>query len=374
MKFVVSSSTFSARLQAISRVIGGKPAQPILDNILLVAKEDILYATASDKETTMKAKIDLEQLESEGSITIPAKLLLDILKEFPEQPLTFDINPSTNEVKIVSDKGEFTVPGESAEDYPLQAGLDESAIELRTECGTLLEGITRTVFATANDDLRPVMNCVLIEMGADNFTFVASDAHKLVRYKRFDAKTDGEQYSLILPKKPSQLLKNILPKDDSELKIRFNEKMACFEFGDYKMVCTLVEGRFPNYNSVIPQNNPKKVIIEKKELYNSLRRVSVMANQASNLVKFDLSNGMMVVSAQDVDYAMSGHETVTCQYDGEAISIGFKAPFVQEILSNLNSEYLVLELSDPSRPGLFLPYENDNESEDLLMLLMPMMI
>ena len=174
---------------------------------------------------------------------------------------------------------------------------------IATNCGMLLEGITRTVFATANDDLRPVMNCILMEMGPENFTFVASDAHKLVRYKRFDAKTDGDQFALILPKKPSLLLKNILPKDDSELRLQFNEKMACFTFGNYKMVCTLVEGRFPNYNSVIPQNNPKKIIIEKKELYNSLRRVSVMANQASNLVKFDLSNGTIVISAQDVDYA-----------------------------------------------------------------------
>ena len=238
----------------------------------------------------------------------------------------------------------------------------------------LLEGITRTVFATANDDLRPVMNCILMEMGPENFTFVASDAHKLVRYKRFDAKTDGDQFALILPKKPSLLLKNILPKDDSELRLQFNEKMACFTFGNYKMVCTLVEGRFPNYNSVIPQNNPKKIIIEKKELYNSLRRVSVMANQASNLVKFDLSNGTIVISAQDVDYAMSGHETITCQYEGEEMAIGFKSPFVQEILSNLNTESLVLELSDPSRPGLFLPFESDSENEDLLMLLMPMMV
>ena len=165
MKFVVSSSSFLMRLQAVSKVISGKPAQPILDNILLVAKDDTLYATASDKETTMEAKIELDNLETPGSITIPAKLLLDILKEFPEQPLTFDINTGTNEVKIISDKGEFSVPGESAEDYPVQSGMDESVNTIATNCGMLLEGITRTVFATANDDLRPVMNCILMEMG-----------------------------------------------------------------------------------------------------------------------------------------------------------------------------------------------------------------
>ena len=294
MKFLVSSSRFLMRLQAVSKVISGKPAQPILDNILLVAKDDTLYATASDKETTMEAKIELDNLETPGSITIPAKLLLDILKEFPEQPLTFDINTGTNEVKIISDKGEFSVPGESAEDYPVQSGMDESVNTIATNCGMLLEGITRTVFATANDDLRPVMNCILMEMGPENFTFVASDAHKLVRYKRFDAKTDGDQFALILPKKPSLLLKNILPKDDSELRLQFNEKMACFTFGNYKMVCTLVEGRFPNYNSVIPQNNPKKIIIEKNAQSISMTKILGYSDREISSL-YLLSTTIMVV-------------------------------------------------------------------------------
>ncbi|MFR7878263.1 MAG: DNA polymerase III subunit beta [Butyricimonas paravirosa] len=318
----------------------------------------------------MEAKIELDNLIL-GKYHDPGEVVLDILKEFPEQPLTFDINTGTNEVKIISIRESF--PCRERESRIIRYNPEWTSVNtIATNCGMLL-GITRTVFATANDDLRPVMNCILMEMDR-RISFVASDAHKLVRYKRFDAKTDGDQFALILPKKPSLLLKNILPKDDSELRLQFNEKMACFTFGNYKMVCTLVEGRFPNYNSVIPQNNPKKIIIEKKELYNSLRRVSVMANQASNLVKFDLSNGTIVISAQDVDYAMSGHETITCQYEGEEMAIGFKSPFVQEILSNLNTESLVLELSDPSRPGLFLPFESDNENEDLLMLLMPMMV
>lgn len=374
MKFVVSSNAMLTRLQAVSKVIGGKSVQPILDNILLVAANGVLYATASDKETTMEAKIELDNLEEEGKMTIPAKILLDMLKEFPEQPLTFDINESTNEVKIISEKGEFSVRGESAEDYPMPGVPEGESTSFTTKCGLMLDGIVKSIFATANDDLRPVMNCILIEMNEDNFTFVASDAHKLVRYKRFDAKSESGQHSLILPKKPALMLKNILPKDDAALEISFNEKMACFVFGDYKMTSTLVEGRFPNYNSVIPQNNPKKVIIEKKELYNSLRRVSVMANQASNLVKFDLVGGKLTISAQDVDYSMSGHETLTCQYEGDEIAIGFKSPFVLEILSNIESENVVLELSDPTRPGLFLPFENEDNDEDLLMLLMPMMV
>ena len=238
MKFIVSSSTLLTRLQAVSKVIGGKSVLPILDNILLVATDGVLYATASDKETTMQAKVALESLEEEGKITIPAKLLLDILKEFPEQPLTFEINSSTHEVRIISEKGEFSVPGESADDYPIQVALTEESNGLTTTCGLMFDGIAKTIFATANDELRPVMNCILIEMYEENFTFVASDAHKLVRYKRFDARSESGQYALILPKKPALMLKNILPKDDSELKLTFNDKMACFVFGDYKMTST----------------------------------------------------------------------------------------------------------------------------------------
>ena len=374
MKFIVSSNILSNRLQAVSKVISGKPVQPILNNILLVASEGMLYAMASDKETTMEAKIELDSLEEEGKITIPAKILLDILKEFPEQPLTFDINISTNEVKIISEKGEFSVAGENADDYPIQTALSDDRTEMTSKCGLMLDGISKTIFATASDVLRPVMNCILIEMNEDNFTFVASDAHKLVRYKRFDAKSETGQFTLILPKKPAIMLKNILPKDESELRFSFNDKMACFIFGDYKMTSTLVEGRFPNYNSVIPKDNPKKVIIDKKELNDALRRVSVMANQASNLVKFEITDGKIVVSAQDVDYSMSGHEALTCQYEGEEIAIGLKSPFVLEILSNIETANIVLEMSVPTRPSLFLPFESEDSNGDLLMLLMPMMV
>lgn len=374
MKFVVSSSTMLTRLQAISKVIGGKSVQPILDNILLVAQDNMLYATASDKETTMEAKIELESLDEEGKITIPAKLLLDILKEFSEQPLTFDINTFSNEVKIITERGEFSVPGEPADDYPMLMSMENPKAEISLTCGLFLEGIEKTLFATANDDLRPVMNCILVEMSENNFTFVASDAHKLVRYKRFDAKCEDGQYALMVPKKPAVMLKNILPKDDAELIISFNDKSASFIFGNYKMISTLIEGNFPNYNAVIPQNNPKKIIVDKKELYNALRRVSVMANKASNLVKLDMTEGRMEISAQDVDYSMSGHETIFCQYNGEPMAIGFKSPFIQEILSNVESENVIIELADPTRPGLFIPFENSSENEELLMLLMPMMV
>jgi DNA polymerase-3 subunit beta len=372
MKFIISSSTFLSGLQAVSRVLGGRPAQPILNNILLVASEGALYVTASDKEITLEARVELENLIEEGSIAVPPKLI-DMLKEFPEQPLTFEINETM--VKIVSANGEFSMQGENAEDFPRPAQLNEGTVSLATRCGTVLDGISRTLFATANDELRPVMNCVLVEMNPDNFTFVASDAHKLVRYKRFDAHSaDGETRALMLPKKPALHLKNLLTREDSELNIEFNDKMARFTFRNFKMVCTLVEGRFPNYNSVIPQSSAKRIIVEKKELYSSLRRVSVLANQASNLVKFDLSAGMLEVSGQDVDYSTSGHETISCQYDGETMTVGFKSSFVLEFLNNLSTDSLVIELSDPVRPGIFLPFESEEKDEDLLMLLMPMMV
>lgn len=374
MKFVVSSSTMLTRLQAVSKVINGNSVQRILDNILLVAADGVLYATGSDSETTMESRIRLESMEEEGRIAVSARLLLDILKEFPEQPLTFDINTTLNEVKIISEKGELTVPGECADDYPERTGLKESVAELTTKCGIMLDGIVKTIFATVVDDIRPVMSCILLEMKEDCFTFVASDGQMLVRYNRFDARSENGQFSLLLQKKPALTLKSVLPKDDSELRISFNDKMVCFIFDDYKVTCTLAEGRFPNYNSVIPKNNPKKLIIERTEFYNSLRRVSIMANKASSLVKFDVSDGKIDISARDIDYSTSGHETLSCQYEGEKISIGFKSDAILEILSVIDTENFVLELSDATCPGLFLPFENDEADEDLLILLMPLLI
>jgi DNA polymerase-3 subunit beta len=340
---------------------------------LLEAREDALYVTASDREITIEARVELESLEAPGRVAVPPKLI-DMLKEFPEQPLTFEINEATLEVKIISDKGEFVMQGEIADDFPLPVGLREHVTSLKTRCGTVLDGITRTLFATASDEFRPVMNCVLIEMNADHFTFVASDGHKLVRYKRHDTGLEGGERALILPKKPAQHLKGLLPREDSELEIAFDEKMARFVFGDYRVTCSLVEGRYPNYNSVIPRDNHRKVIVEKKELASSLRRVSVLTNQTSNLVRFDLSEGMLEVSGQDIDYSTSGHEKLSCQYDGDALTIGFKSSFMLEFLGNISTDYLVMELADPTRPGLFLPFESEEKDEELLMLLMPMVL
>jgi DNA polymerase-3 subunit beta len=237
----------------------------------------------------------------------------------------------------------------------------------------VLNGVSKTLFATADDELRPVMNGVLVQLSPEDLTFVASDAHKLVRYRRTDVKADFTA-SFILPKKPASLLKNIVPKDEQLVKIEFDEKNAFFEFADYKLVCRLVEGNYPNYQTVIPTENPNKLTIDRVAFYNTLKRVSVFSNQASNLVKLDITANQLTVSAQDIDFSISAVERINCQYEGEGMQIGFKSVFLVEILSNLSASDVILELSDPSRAGILLPVDKENEDEDVLMLLMPMMI
>lgn len=374
MKFTVSSGVLLNHLQSISRVIVGKPVLPILENILLEVNGNVLKATASDKEVMMEVDIPLDNVEEAGKITIPYKILLDELKEFPEQPINFDINTQTNQVMFYGNTGKYVIQGESASDYPEYQIIDEDSVSFDLDGKVMLEGINHSIFATADNDLRPVMNCILIEMKGDSFTFVASDAHKLVRYRRYDASSDKGEYDLILPKKPATLLRSVLEKEDMQIKLSFNNKMASFVFGNYKMVSTLIEGRFPNYNSVIPQNNDKRLVVDKRELNGALRRVSIVANQASMLVRLDISNNEMKISAQNVDYAMSGNETLNCEYEGANISIGFKSSFLREILSNVNTDMVVLELSNPAIPGLFMPLVEEKSDEDMLMLLMPMQL
>jgi DNA polymerase-3 subunit beta len=259
-------------------------------------------------------------------------------------------------------------------DFPaLPAIKKEKKIVFNIGAEVLLSGISKTIFATADDELRPVMGGIFIEASTDKITFVASDAHKLVRYQRMDAHAD-DNASFILPKKPASLLKNILPKEEGTVTIEFDDKNAFFNLSDYKVVCRLVEGNYPNYNSVIPKNNPRKITIDRVEFYNSLKRVSVFSNQASNLVKLQMNGNQVTVSAQDIDFSISAYERIKCQYDGETIEIGFKSVFLVEILANIGSQDVMVELADPTRAGLFLPVTTDNESEDLLMLLMPMMI
>jgi len=329
--------------------------------------------TASDLETTLITKIELENSEEEGLIAIQAKIMLDTLKEFPEQPLTFNIDPETMAVEILSANGKFSIVGHNGEDFPVLPKIGEKHHEITLSHDLLLTGINKTLFATADDELRPVMNGIFIELSPEEITFVASDAHKLVRYKRSDAKY-SDVASFILPKKPASLLKNLLPREDSDVKLEFDEKNAFFTLSGFKMVCRLVEGKYPAYNSVIPLNNPNEMVVDRVEFYTTLKRVSVFANQASNLVRLKLTPTELIVSAQDIDFAISAVETIKCEYDGQPMEIGFKSTFLVEILSNLSSGDVKMKLSDPSRAGLLLPAEKELDYEDVLMLLMPMMI
>ena len=374
MKFIVSSTDLLSHLQAVSKVISTKNILPILENFLFQLKGTELVITASDLESTMITKMSLENAEGEGDIAIPARILNDTLKEFPEQPLTFQIDLDTFGIDIISENGKYSIVGKPAVDYPRLPELkDDRVSELVLPSEMLMKGVNRTLFATADDELRPVMNGIFCELKQDSVTFVSSDAHKLVRYRRFDAKSETES-AFILPKKPANLLKNILPREEQDVVIRFDDKNAVFTLSNYTLICRLVEGNYPGYEAVIPSNNDNKLIVNRLEFYNVLRRVSVFSNQASNLIKLKISANQMVISAQDIDYSISAVETLNCEYGGDDMEIGFKSVFLIEILSNISSEDIVLGLSDPNIAGLLLPKENENEDEDLLMLLMPMMI
>lgn len=374
MKFVVSSTELLSHLQAISRVINNKNTLPILDNFLFKLEDNNLEITASDLETTMITKMQLENVTDSGVVALQARILTDTLKEFPEQPLTFDIDPDSLKAVISTGNGQFSIVGQNGEDFPqLPAIKEEQQNAVRVGADLLFDGINKTLFASAEDELRPVMNGIFVDLTADKITFVASDAHKLVRYIRTDAEP-GVDASFILPKKPSSLLKNVLLKEEGDVNITFDDKNAYFEMANYRLICRLVEGNYPSYNSVIPSENNNSLIIDRVELYNSLRRVSVYSNQASNLVKLKIKGNQVTVSAQDIDFSISAYERLNCQYDGDDMEIGFKSAFLIEILSNIGSSDVKIALSDPSRAGLLMPAENEEENEDVLMLLMPMMI
>lgn len=374
MKFVVSSTELLSHLAALSRVISSKSTMPILDNFLFQLSETALTITASDLESTLITSLELDNIEGEGSIAVPAKLFIDTLKEFPEQPLTFQIDGASYSVEIFSDNGKYSITGQNAEDFPVLPNLDEEAVStINVSHVALKKGIDKTLFATADDELRPVMNGIFIELTPNFMSFVASDAHKLVRYRRTDAKADFES-SFILPKKPAGLLKNLLPKEEFDVKIQFDEKNAFFTLSNYKLICRLVEGNYPSYNSVIPTKNPNVMVIDRLNFYNTVKRVSVFSNQASNLIKLNINDNQLVVSAQDIDFSISAVERLNCEYEGDEMEIGFKSTFLQEILTNISTGDVQVELSDPTRAGLLLPVESGDEFEDMLMLLMPMMI
>ena len=374
MKFVISSSAFLSFLSSASKVISSKNTLPILDYFLLEVKDGQLRVTASDLETTITSVITPDSVESEGVVAAPVKLLLDSLKEFSEQPLSFEADEATSEIKISWKTGAIALPGTSGVSYPAAQPLSDDAVQTQCEVDTLLVGINKTIFATADDELRPVMNGIFLDITPSEYIFVATDAHKLVKYT---IKTEGNisNASFILPKKPANLLRNILLKEDDAVQMAFDSKNVRFSLKNTTLTCRLIEGNYPNYNAVIPANNPNKVIVDRVELLNAIKRVAVCSNQATNLIKFDIQNNSINLTAQDLDFSYSANESLSCNYEGSQITIGFKSTFLVEILSNLDTASVLIELADSTRSGVFKPVEeDDNAVADTLMILMPMLI
>jgi DNA polymerase-3 subunit beta len=371
MKFIVSSSTLLKQLQSISGVLSTNNTLPILDNFLfsIVGKE--LTILASDLETTMSSKFEIESKE-DGAVAIPAKLLIDTLKTFPEQPLTFTVNNENFGIEIKSDHGKYKLSGQNSEEFPKTPEVESpSAVSIPSD--VLSRAINKTIFAAGNDDLRPVMSGVFFQLGTDGVTFAATDAHKLVRYTSTNAKAD-KMSSFIVPKKPLNLLKNLVGNTSDEIKVEYNESNVHFKFDEFNLVCRLIDGKYPNYDAVIPKSNPNKLTIDRKDLLSSIKRVSIFANKSTHQVRFKMAGSELTISAEDLDFSNEANERLTCSYDGSDMEIGFNSRFIIEMLSNLESDNINLEMSDPSRAGIILPISEDNEGEDILMLVMPVML
>ena len=372
MNFIVSSTALLSHLQSIGRVINSKSSLPILENFLLKVQGNTLSLTASDMETTLVTSLEVENASGDICLAVNAKLLMDSLKEFAEQPLQFDIDEGNLAVVVKTANGNYNFIGLRGDEYPELPVLGDDAQTLTMPVEVLANGVSKAVFATADDDLRPTMTGIFFDIKPEDVTFVATDAHKLVRLKNMAVKS-GVDASFILPKKPAGLLKAVIAKEVGDVEISFDQKNIAFRLPSYTMVCRQIEGRFPNYNGVIPQNNPYRLIIDRVSLMNAARRVLAFSNQGTGLIKLAISNNQLVVSAQDIDFSTSAEETLVCQYDGNEITIGFKAPFLIDILNNINSSDIIMALADPSRAGVILPFENEAD-EDLLMLLMPMLL
>lgn len=372
MRFSVSSSALSAKLNMLSKVINGKSSLPILDSFLFEISADGMTITASDSDNIIKSTLPLTDVEGGGEFCIPNRVMLDALKELPEQPLQFDVDNETYAIKLLYQNGLYNFTGLSAEPYPRSQHMSDAAYSVTLPAQLLIDNLSRTIFATGNDELRPVMSSIHFDMTADAVAIVASDGHKLVRNLNYMVKSETPS-TFNLPKKPGTLLKNILSKEGDDVVIKFDDRSAEFFFSEGEMRCRLIDGRYPNYNSVIPQDNPCKATIDRKALVSALRRVLPFASESSQLIRFRIENNRFEVSSEDLDFSTAAKEQLACEYVGTPISIGFKGTGLMEVLSNLQSEHVVIELADPSRAGIFVPLEQP-ENEDVLMLLMPMLL
>ena len=372
MNFTVSSSLLSSRLQTISRVINSKNTIPVLDCILFELEGNKLTLTASDPDNTLNTSIEVVDCSEDFSFAISAKILIDSLKEISEQPIRFEVKKETLETTIFYQNGKYSLVGQNADEYPGAAVLGEGAVAITVPTKVLSSGISCSLFATADDEVRPVMCGVYFDFTPESITLVASDGHKLVRCRDYSV-TGAEKSAFILPKKPATLLKNLLGKEEQEdIAVEFDGRFATFDMGEYKLVCRLFDGRYPNYNSVIPQNNPHKLTVDRAALISTLRRVAIFSSQAS-LIKLHLEENKVVISAQDTDFSTSAEESMACSYNGASMNIGFRASFLIDILNNIHGQDVVIELADPSRAGVIVPAEQVGKQE-LLMLLMPMML
>ena len=370
MKFIVSSSELLKHLATISGVITNNPIVPILENFLFQLDETNLTITASDMQTVMMTEAQVESSDK-GSIAVPAKLLMETLRSLPEQPVTVNIDEDSFGTELVTANGRFKLAGENPLDFPRPPEVNRN-LSIELDSNVLSAAIANTIFATSTDDLRPAMTGVFVQLDTDHTTFVATDGHRLIRYRREDVKSDTAT-SMILPRKALNLLKSSLPNEILPVKAEFSASNAFFSFGNIKMICRLIDERFPDYENVIPQNNPNKLQIARTELLSTLKRISIYANKATNQIRLKMTGNELEISAEDLDYSNEANEKISCEYAGDEMEIGFNAKFLVEMLSNLNTDKLTLEMSQPNRAGLIIP-EDKEENEDMLMLVMPVML
>lgn len=370
MKFIVSSSALLKQLSGINGVITTNPVVPILENFLFEINDGTLVVTASDLQTSMITELEVESKES-GNIAVPARILLETLKNLPEQPVTFTIDEETYSVEISSDNGRYKLAGENATDFPkVPAVSDDFSVNMSTE--VLSSAINNTIFATSNDELRPAMTGVYMNLTDTNTTFVSTDGHRLIRYRRVDVASDNGN-AIIIPRKALNLLKSTLPSENTDVTVEFNVSNAFFKFGNIKMICRLIDERFPDYENVIPADNNNKMTIDRSEFLSSLKRIAIYANKTTHQVRLKITGSELQISAEDLDFANEANERLSCEHDGGDIEIGFNAKFLIEMLNNVDSDKVELYLSEPNKAGLLLPAEKD-DNEDILMLVMPVML
>lgn len=374
MRFTVSSTALSNKLTALSRVINSRNALQILGDFMFVTEGKQLHITASDGENTLSTTIELADSDTDDAFAIDSHNLLEAVKGFSEQPLTIEVDKMGKLANIIYQNGHFALPTDNVEEYPKTLGITEDATEITLPCGMLYDNISRSLFATAQDELRPVMNGLYFDLTADCLAIVATDGHKLVRNRNYSIKT-AQPTAFILPKKPASLLKNMLGKEGNDVNIKFNERTAVINFDENELICRLIEGRYPNYNAVIPQSNSNIITVDRNGMLSALKRVAPFANDASNLIKFTIADNTLTLDAEDYDFSKTASEKLACDYNGKPMSIGFKGSSFIEVLSNFTCDDVVIKLADPGRAGLVMPAEqNEGTDEEVMMLLMPMLI